>query len=49
MHFDVNKKKGNGSHYRVEVGDRWTIVPSHLNPVMVRVVLKQLGVDPAEL
>ncbi|RYE43624.1 MAG: hypothetical protein EOP24_27755 [Hyphomicrobiales bacterium] len=49
LHFLEDRKKGKGSHYRVEVGDKWTTVQSDLNPGKIRTILKQLGVDPADL
>lgn len=49
LHFAEDRKKGSGSHYRVEVGEKWTIVQSDLNPVKIRTILKQLGVDLADL
>lgn len=49
LHFAEDRKKGKGSHYRVEIGDRWTTVQSDLTPLKIRTILKQLGVDPADL
>ena len=47
--FEVNTARGRGSHYRVSVGQRWTIVQTKLDPHNIRTILKQLDVDPAEL
>jgi hypothetical protein len=41
----IDTKKGKGSHYEVRVGDRRTIVQSHLKPSTRRLLLKQLGLD----
>jgi len=43
--FDVDTVGGKGSHVKVRIGDRATIVKAgDLSPVYVEVVLKQLGV-----
>jgi hypothetical protein len=47
--FLVDAKRGNGSHYLVSVGDKRTTVQSYLDPHKIRTILKQLGVDPADL
>ena len=47
--FEVDTKKGNGSHYRVRVGDQVTTVQQGLNPGRIERILKQLGVDPAAI
>jgi hypothetical protein len=39
----IDMKRGKGSHYEVRVGDKRTIVPSHLKPTMRKVLLRQLG------
>lgn len=49
LHFEVDKKGGKGSHYRLTVGERKTIIPTHLSPNLIRAILKQLMIDPAEL
>lgn len=49
LHFLEDRKKGKGSHYLVEVGDKGTTVQSDLNPGRIQRILKQLGVDPADL
>ena len=46
--FAVDTQKGKGSHYMVTVGEKRTTVQSHLNPVIVRKICGQLGVNPAE-
>lgn len=48
-HFEVDTKKGKGSHYRVEFGDKWTTVQSDLNPSRIKRILLQLDIDPADL
>jgi hypothetical protein len=47
--YGENKKRGSGSHYIVRVGDNWTTVQSDINEHKARTILKQLGVDPADL
>jgi len=47
--FDVNKQKGNGSHYVVTFGTKWTTLQSDLNPGRIERALKQLDIDPADL
>ena len=44
--FTVTENRGKGSHYRVKLGNKRTIIKSgELNPIYVRLVKKQLGVD----
>lgn len=45
----VDKKKGNGSHYRVRLGSLIMTVQTDLIPGRVERILKQLGVNPADL
>jgi hypothetical protein len=48
INFQVDTKKGKGSHYRVRLGERVTTVQSgDLSPFQVRRICEQLGVDPA--
>lgn len=47
--FEVDKKKGNGSHYFVRLGSNWTIIQSDLTPGRIERILKQLEVDPAAI
>lgn len=47
--FEVETRRGKGGHYLVAVGDRRTTVQSSLDPNKIRTILKQLGVDPADL
>lgn len=47
--FEVDTKKGKGSHYTVFVGDKFTTVQDKINPGRIERVLKQLNVDPADL
>lgn len=42
--FEVDRKKGKGSHYWVRVGDKSTTVQHELNPGRIERILKQLGV-----
>jgi restriction endonuclease S subunit len=42
--FSVNKARGKGSHWKVYVGDRQTIIKGgELSPGYCRIVKKQLG------
>ena len=46
VHFAVIPDKGKGSHYRVEVGDKFTTIKSgELKPAYVALIKRQLGVD----
>lgn len=47
--FAVDTKRGNGSHYLIRVGERRTTIQSSLDPHKIRTLLKQLGVDPADI
>lgn len=49
VHFLLDKKKGKGSHYRVEFGPKWTEVQDKLNPGRIERILKQLDIDPADI
>lgn len=49
LRFEVDTKKGDGSHYRIRVGDEVSTLQMHLNPGRIRRLLKQLHVDPADL
>jgi hypothetical protein len=44
--FEVMENRGKGSHIRVKLGDRRTIIKSgELTPLYVRLVKKQLGIE----
>ena len=45
----VDTRKGNGSHYRVRLGEAVTTVQQDLNPGRIERLLKQLEVDPADI
>lgn len=47
--WDLDKKKGKGSHYWVQVGAYETTVQSDLNPGRIERILKQLKVDLGDL
>jgi len=47
--IQVDKKRGDGSHYRVRLGDKVTTVQKDLNPGRIERVLRQLNVNPADL
>lgn len=48
LFFDVNKKRGSGSHYLVQVGDHWTTIQSNIDETRARTIRKQLKIDPAK-
>lgn len=46
VHFEVVEDRGKGSHCRVELGSRNTIIKSgELRPGYVALIKRQLGVD----
>ena len=46
VHFEVSEDRGKGSHSRVELGLKTTIIKSgELRPGYVALIKKQLGVD----
>jgi hypothetical protein len=48
--FEVDEIKGKGSHVRVFVGERSTIIKhGELSPAYVDLVLKQLGIPKDEI
>ena len=49
LSFTVDTKRGNGSHYIVEVGSERTTLQSDLNPGRIERALKQLKIDPTAL
>lgn len=49
LRFEVDTKKGSGSHYRVRLGDKVSTLQKDLNPGRIERFLKQLGVTPADL
>lgn len=49
IYFDVDKKRGKGSHYWVYVGDKQTTIQMELTPLKIENILKQLGIDPAQI
>lgn len=49
MHFLLDAKKGKGSHYRVEYGQKWTIIQADLNHHRIRRILRQLDIDPDDI
>lgn len=49
LRFEVDTKKGNGSHYRVRLGDKVSTLQKDLNPGRIERFLKQLEVTPADL
>jgi len=49
IHFELDTKKGKGSHYRVEFGTNWTTIQHDLNPGRIRRILRQLDIDPTDI
>jgi hypothetical protein len=49
LRFEVDTRKGSGSHFIVEVGSERTTLQSDLNPGRIERALKQLKIDPAAL
>jgi hypothetical protein len=49
VHFAKDTKKGKGSHYVVEYGDKWTTIQSDLNPGRIERCLKQLGLSMRDI
>ena len=49
LRFELDKKKGDGSHYTVFVGDRFTTLQHKLDPGRIERVLKQLNISSADL
>ncbi|MEN5084277.1 hypothetical protein ABE438_17490 [Bosea sp. TWI1241] len=49
IRFEVDTKKGSGSHYRVRLGDKVSTLQNDLNPGRIERFLKQLGVNLADL
>ena len=46
LEFEVFTDRGKGSHYRVRFGDRITTIQSgELSALMVKTIMKQLGID----
>jgi len=46
LEFEVFTGRGKGSHYRVRFGDRITTIQSgELSALMVKTIMKQLGID----
>ena len=49
LRFELDKKKGDGSHYTVFVGDRFTTLQDKLDPGRIERVFKQLNISSADL
>lgn len=47
--FDLDTKRGNGSHYRVRLGTEISTIQSDLNPGRIERILKQLNVSLHDL
>ena len=44
LFFEVDTKRGNGSHDRIRLGDQISTIQSDLNPGRIERILKQLNV-----
>lgn len=49
LRFELDTKRGKGAHYLVTVGDRRTTLQSNMSAHIIRLALKQLGIDPEDL
>ncbi|WP_018260289.1 hypothetical protein [Methylobacterium sp. WSM2598] len=50
LDFEVDKRGGTGSHYKIRVGDKFTILQSgELDPYKVQRICKQLSIDPTRI
>ena len=49
LHFELDTKRGKGAHYLVTVGERRTTLQSSMSAHVIRLALKQLGIEPEEL
>ena len=49
LEFELDKKRGNGSHYQVRVGSERTIIAHEIDPFRRMKILKQLKIDPTNL
>lgn len=47
--WDLDKNKGKGSHYWVQVGEHDTTVQDKLDPLRIKRILNQLKVEPGDL
>jgi hypothetical protein len=48
--FGLDKEGGKGSHYKVTVGTRWTIIQSgEILPRHIDAILNQLGIPKVEI
>ena len=45
LEFELDRKKGKGSHYLVRVGARKTTVPKRITPKLAAVIRRQLGLE----
>lgn len=49
----VDPSRGKGGHYRAEFQDRWATIKVHgskdLTPAYMKLVCKQLGIDPQSI
>jgi hypothetical protein len=41
----IDVKQGKGSHYKVWVGDRWTVVPANIGRFLRSSILKDLDLN----
>jgi hypothetical protein len=45
----VDRRKGNGSHYRVKLDGRVSTLQDKLDPGRIERFLRQIGIEPADL
>lgn len=49
IRFELEERKGKGSHYVVTVADKTSTLQHDLNPGRIERFLKQIAVNPADL
>lgn len=49
LRFELDTKRGKGAHYMIIVGDHRTTLQANMSAHIIRLALKQLGVDPEDL
>jgi mRNA interferase HicA len=49
LRFELDKKKGKGSHYTIFIGDEFTTLQAELTPGRIERALKQLKISSADL
>lgn len=49
IRFEIDERKGKGSHYVVTVGDKTSTLQASLKPGKIERFLKQVAINPADL